>query len=160
LQALPVNEVKKLRDKSRDIRASIESSRGAQTVDVFELDLTVDIPEGKKFSLVFTNINKDSVRLTIDDESMTFDRSESGITTFEKGFGAKHHAPRPSGNSIHLNIFVDVSSIEIFTNDGEVVMTELLFPTAPFSIISVKHDKGVELKRALYYKIKSIWKRG
>ena len=158
LYASPVHEVIKLRGESKDVRTSIVSSRGAKAAEQFELDLMVDIPEGKKFSLVLSNVNKDSVKLTID-SSMIFDRSRSGIKNFEKDFGARHQAPRPIGNNIHLNIFVDASSVEVFANEGEVVMTELVFPNAPFDVISVTRDAVVEVKRAMYYKIDSIWKK-
>jgi len=53
---------------------------------------------------------------------------------------------------------VDTSSIEVFANDGEVVMTELVFPTAPYSTIEVQYDKGVEINQATLYKLRSVWK--
>jgi fructan beta-fructosidase len=41
-----------------------------------------------------------------------------------------------------IRIFLDASSIELFVNDGELVMTSLLFPTSPWTKIKVL--SGVE----------------
>lgn len=156
LLSTPVQEAASLRQESRNILAPLSSSQKVETGDLFELDIIMDIPAGKKCSLVLTNANKESVILSVDDE-MVFDRTHAGVVEFEKGFAAKHYAARPSGTRIRLNLFVDTSSIEVFANDGEVVMTELVFPTSPFSEISVNADQGVEIKEATLYRLKTIW---
>src|SRR5690606_32747548 len=125
------------------------------TGGMFELDLVVDAPSGKKFSLTLANENDDSVTLYCDDE-MLFDRTASGETGFEKGFAAKHRAVRPSGTCILLTVFVDASSVEIFANRGEVVMTELVFPATPYTRVLFQSDEGVEIKTATLYELRSI----
>jgi sucrose-6-phosphate hydrolase SacC (GH32 family) len=57
------------------------------------------------------------------------DRSESGATTFSDDFTLLHTAPLESENDIvKLHIIVDRASVEVFANDGLVVMTEQIFP--------------------------------
>jgi fructan beta-fructosidase len=36
-----------------------------------------------------------------------------------------------------VRIFLDASSIEVFVNDGELVLTSLLFPTSPWKKIGL-----------------------
>ena len=43
-------------------------------------------------------------------------------------------------NTYHLNIFVDKCSIEIFVDGGRISMTNLVFPTAPYTSIKFYSD--------------------
>ncbi len=59
-----------------------------------------------------------------------FGRAESGLTEFHKDFSLNHMAdlaPQEDG-TIKLNIILDKASVEIFANDGLVVMSEQIFP--------------------------------
>lgn len=65
------------------------------------------------------------------------DRTAAGESGFAAGFAAVHRAPyRPDG-PLTLDVHVDSTSVEVFVGEGEVVLTDLVFP-APGSI-------GVEL---------------
>jgi fructan beta-fructosidase len=59
------------------------------------------------------------------------DRSHSGNVSFHKAFPGIHHhvlTPRADGR-LTLHFFLDACSMELFVNDGDVVFTELLFPS-------------------------------
>jgi fructan beta-fructosidase len=57
------------------------------------------------------------------------DRTDSGFTSFSPSFPGRHEAPLPlTHGSIKLHLFLDWSSIEVFGNDGEAVITDLIFP--------------------------------
>lgn len=159
LHSFPVEEVMKLRRGSEDILSTLASGREMPVDSLFELELELDIPKGKKFAIVFENRKNESAVLDIGGD-MVFDRTASGNVGFEKGFGAKHVAVRPSGSAVKLHVFVDVSSIEVFANEGEVVMSELVFPSVPFSSISLRYDAGVAVRKATLHKLGSIWAGG
>ena len=57
------------------------------------------------------------------------DRSKSGKTDFHPAFAARHEAAlaSPAGR-VSLHVFVDRSSVEVFANGGEAVITNLIFP--------------------------------
>ncbi len=59
------------------------------------------------------------------------DRTHSGNTAWSPGFPARMTAPlkHPQVESIHLEIVVDSSSIEVFAEDGETVLTSLIYPS-------------------------------
>ncbi|MDE6573924.1 MAG: DUF4980 domain-containing protein [Muribaculaceae bacterium] len=75
--------------------------------------------------------------------TLSFDRRESGIVDFSQDFPAVTTAPTfEKSGKVSLRIFVDKSSIEVFGNGGKFVMTNLVFPTAPYSQLSVKAVGG------------------
>lgn len=88
--------------------------------------LTMSVREGARVTLLNDIGNK--VTIEIDADSLFFDRSNSGLVEFEEGFGVVHSMPLGAVKLEKMTVFVDISSIEIFLNDGELVMTELVFP--------------------------------
>ena len=74
------------------------------------------------------------------------DRKKSGIIDFSKDFAQKtSKAPRISKkDNLTVSLLIDKTSIEIFYDDGETVMTEIFFPTAPFDTLSI-HAENQEL---------------
>jgi sucrose-6-phosphate hydrolase SacC (GH32 family) len=62
---------------------------------------------------------------------LLLDRTRSGRVDFHPRFPGLHEAPlRPYDGHLKLRIFVDTSSIEVFANDGESVLTGLFFPSS------------------------------
>jgi fructan beta-fructosidase len=59
------------------------------------------------------------------------DRTHSGKTDWSAEFPARIWAPlkHPQANSIRLEIVVDRNSVEVFAEDGETVLTDLIFPS-------------------------------
>jgi fructan beta-fructosidase len=66
------------------------------------------------------------------------DRTRSGKTDWSPDFPARVSAPlrHPQANSIPIEIVVDSSSIEVFAEDGETVLTNLIYPSAASQGIS------------------------
>ncbi|WP_145323790.1 glycoside hydrolase family 32 protein [Paenibacillus xylanexedens] len=73
------------------------------------------------------------------------DRSRSGIGHFHELFLSRHTAElkEVNGNQ-RLRIFVDHSSVEVFANDGQAVITDLIYPDADCQGISV-HAENTDL---------------
>jgi fructan beta-fructosidase len=66
------------------------------------------------------------------------DRTNSGRHEFNAEFAAKHIAPRFAlTNTINLQVIIDKASIEIFADKGLTVMTDIFFPSTPYSMITV-----------------------
>ncbi|WP_258104099.1 glycoside hydrolase family 32 protein [Marinoscillum sp. MHG1-6] len=100
-----------------------------------------------------SNEKGEKVGFTISPESIAFDRSSSGQTDFGKGFAAMHSYENFLEDLRKVQIYIDRASIEIFINDGEFVMTELVFPTQPYSKFVISSGNA-EVKMA---KVSSIW---
>lgn len=62
---------------------------------------------------------------------LELDRTLSGRTDFHPRFPAVHGAPlRMEDGHLRLRVLVDTGSFEVFAEGGEVVLTDLVFPTA------------------------------
>lgn len=113
-------------------------ARKAKSVDII-LKNTSEERNGKKID------KEDKVVMTFDPESSTFvfDRSDSGVDNFSLEFPATTVAPTFTNDGyLHLDMYIDRSSIEIFGNDGKFAMTNLVFPTKPYDSIEISSSKG------------------
>lgn len=78
------------------------------------------------------------------------DRTFAGLHDFHTGFATKHFAPRISNNTKQfMNLIIDKTSIEMFGDNGLTVMTDIFFPTEPYTHISVK-SSDVKFKLAKF----------
>lgn len=81
---------------------------------------------------------------------VNLDRRASGETDFHEGFAAEHAASLPiAGGSVRLEVVVDESSVEVFAGDGEVVLTDLVFPGPLDDGLAVFAEGGEALVRHL-----------
>ncbi len=79
----------------------------------------------------------------IENEKLVLDRSRSGVS-FATEYGCERKCSY-KGKELKLQIFVDVSSIEIFVNDGEEVFTSRVFTKETSNGISIFSDKSVQV---------------
>lgn len=87
------------------------------------------------------------------------DRTKSAHTAFSAQFPSRTSAPLDlEKKQLKLHIFVDRSSIEVFGGDGQVVLTNLVYPKPDSAGISLKVD-GSELEsiRVDLWNLRSIW---
>ena len=57
-----------------------------------------------------------------------------------------------------IRLIIDVASIEIFINDGELSFTSIFFPTTKFDKISLFAEEGnCDLVDSKMYSLNSIW---
>lgn len=91
---------------------------------------------------------------------LVVDRAHSGQTGFSPAFAGMRQAPlTPVGGRIALHIFVDRSSIEVFGDDGAVVVTSLIFPepaSADLELEVYAVDGTVRLVSLELYRLHSI----
>ncbi len=66
------------------------------------------------------------------------DRRQSGQTDFHESFASIDSAPiRTLDGSYQLTIYVDRCSVEVFAQGGQVTLTELIFPSATSTDVSL-----------------------
>ncbi len=88
------------------------------------------------------------------------DRRKSGNTDFHPAFAGKHSGPlKPdSDGKIRIRILVDACSVEVFGNDGETVITDLVFPKRGSDQVEL-YTKGGECQVVIRVcRMKSVWK--
>ncbi|WP_332697709.1 glycoside hydrolase family 32 protein [Halalkalibacter lacteus] len=127
----PLPEVEKLRnDLTQYEDVLLEGKQELEGVlgDCLELDVTIDAKDASQFGLKLrVSEEQDEETVVSYDRAegfLTLDRNKSG-----KGLDGIRKAPvELKDNQLQLRIFMDKSSIEIFVNGGEKVMTSRIYP--------------------------------
>ena len=96
-----------------------------------------------KTEIELSNTKGENVIMNYDAQNHTFsmDRTKSGNTGFSEAFPCVTEAPT-YGTIKQLRIFIDNCSIEAFDAEGKMAMTNLVFPSEPYTIIKVKGGKA------------------
>ena len=64
------------------------------------------------------------------EQKVYLDRTHSGQNDFHSGFASLHAADLvPVNGNLRLHIFVDQYSVEVFANDGQVTLSDSIFPS-------------------------------
>ena len=87
--------------------------------------------------IIFKNNKEERIEIKCDMLNKTFsiDRSHSGSTGFSRHFPGVHTAPfiEDVPGTVGFKIYFDSTSVELITYDGLLSVTELIFPSEPFS---------------------------
>ena len=104
-------------------------------------EIVVDVKGTATIEL--SNMKGEQVTMNYDAQQQTFsmDRTKSGNVSFSEAFPCVTTAPT-YGNVRQLRLFIDRCSIEAFTADGKMAMTNLVFPSEPYNTIKVKGGKA------------------
>jgi fructan beta-fructosidase len=146
LASRPVKEMEELREKL----VTMEGKDMTLENELIELVLS---PKSADFSISFDNASGESLLIGKKEEELFIDRTRSGLTSFHDSFASIIKAPLNEIEVKKVRILLDRSSVEVFINDGQQVMTALVFPEQSYSDLSLE---GFEEKNKLYY-LKSIW---
>lgn len=104
----------------------------------------------RDFVLSLKNDKRDSLAIAMDGKNnlLTFDRRNSGLTDFKDNF-ASEVQEMPIGNlpegEVEIRILLDASSIELFVNQGQYVMTNQIFPNVPYAEMNIENMGDSEL---------------
>ena len=104
-------------------------------------EIVVDLKGAATIEL--SNPKGEKVVMEYDPKDRTFlmDRNLSGDTSFHKDFPARTIAP-VHGTLKQVRIFIDRSSVEVFDSEGKMAMSNLVFPSEPYSNLTVKGGKA------------------
>lgn len=105
------------------------------------------------------------IALEPDEKGMIFsgcvvvDRKKPGDISFNDFFSSRDCAQlKAINNKVKLHLFVDWSSIEVFGNDGEIAMTDLIFPDNLSDGLELFSNGGdVKLFSLNVYRLTPIW---
>lgn len=139
-------------DGKHDAGELIDDNRGS-----YELHVSINPLNAKKAGFILKNSKGENVKIYLDliDKKLVMDRVNSGLVDFgdrsvlhakEKHDNRKTNAINyvndfalatwgklPTDKKYDFRIFVDKCSVEIFLNGGKVAMTNLVFPTEPYT---------------------------
>lgn len=154
----PLADLKALREQPVTYKdQKIVQSREFPSVngEVFEMETEVDLTNAKTFAVSFRNSSSQETVLSYDKESklLKLNRDKSGRDLC----GEREVIVPLNNNLLKLHIFADKSSVEVFANDGQVVMSSRIYPEKHSAGIKFFTDGQVILKSLNFYKMKSIY---
>lgn len=114
--------------------------------------------EGLK--LLKGNSEETVIGVNRDQGTVYIDRTHSGNVGFNPKFPGSYAAPLGSRDgTIRLHVFVDACSVEAFVNDGERVLTSLVFPSSDSRGLEFfGTDADAKVRWMDVWTLKSIWK--
>lgn len=163
----PVAELKEIRgelfhwenesiEKNKNILSAIKAKS-------FELktDLNLKTCNDFHFTLRKGKSEKTIVGYNKKQHKFYLDRRKSGEDDFHENFAEIHELPLElNDDSLKLQIFVDWSSIEVFINNGEKTVTDLIFPKEESDSLELKVEQGtLKINNLDLYKLDSIWRK-
>lgn len=129
----------------------IENGKANLTQTVISLDLKKLKQEN--YTFVLSNLEGESLHFGLNNKEnyLFIDRSKAGKIDFSDKFASTISKAflKGSQKEATLKIILDKTSIEIFYNNGEKVMTEIFFLNKPFTNFSVTAKEKMEIKNLI-----------
>ncbi|KAJ6069096.1 glycosyl hydrolase [Penicillium canescens] len=111
-----------------------------------DIKLAFTINAGAKLSLAVRKATSEQTIIQYDqtNSSISVDRTTSGDISYDPAAGGVHSASlKPDGYGvIHLRVLVDICSVEVFGGEGEVVISDLIFPSETSDGLSLEVTGG------------------
>lgn len=164
LASAPSPEMLNLRDHSINKSTRFSVGKKVKTFSlptkndgICEIVMDLDTRRSSKVTMTLTNKQQEKVIMTYDAQNaqLSFDRTQSGLVNFSQDFPSVTVNPTYSENGkVSLRIFIDRSSIEVFEKEGRFVQTNLVFPTSPYTTLSLQSNGG--MTRVSNFKVYSL----
>ena len=161
---MPVPEIRNLYDKTYQWQNQF--IKGTYKIDelngdLYDMDVEVDVNRSSSFEIGLRNVTLyyDAVKKIVSCGDVPLEpawgRRDSPNENAANNLG---EAPlTPVNGKIKLRILLDRTSIEIFGNDGQVVITSCIMPDDNNKSYSFTSKEGVNLVSAKVYSLKSAW---
>jgi fructan beta-fructosidase len=143
----PIGELKALREKPQKISSG--------TMSVPTASLETDFTMATAGTWTITDAKNSSVVIGFDPVSkqVYIDRTKSANAGFSPDFPGRH-ASAITGRSIKVHAYLDQTTLELFFNDGERVMSERVYLSGPVKLMWKSKGKV----DGTVWQMKSIWK--
>ena len=162
----PVKELRSLRGAETlltgfDLDGEKTLSDDGLQGDVFEIEIEFEVKDATEVGIDVRKSVSQATRIGYrkQSEEVFVDRTKSGDSSFHPKFAGRHAAPlKPTDGRIKIHAYVDTSSVEVFAAEGEVVITDRIFPDPSAKEISVYSKGGTATVKSIrFWPLKSIW---
>ncbi len=151
LNNFPTKEISKLRTEPKTIanqtveKELIVSNLLPNKNGTYEIEMTL-IPQ-KSTSFGFELMNSKSEKLSfvfdLGAKTLKTNREKSGKVDFSENFKNGSVAPLLPKESYRIRLLIDKASAEIFVNDGQIVMSNIFFPTETMNNLKFFNNSGI-----------------
>ena len=164
----PVRELARLRVAHGRVRESAVAAANARLAGprfagpLLEFEVEFAVQGHGRFGLEVHRGEQERTRIECDPLAgrLVLDRTHSGKTDFHPAFADRQEAPlRVRDGRVRLHVLCDTSSVEVFANDGETVLTALVFPSPTstgWALFGKSDDTRVA--RLDVWRLKSAWR--
>ncbi|MGB0839054.1 MAG: glycoside hydrolase family 32 protein [Chitinophagales bacterium] len=168
----PVKELEQLRGKSKElgqIQLPENTEKDLTTLLPFSTTLSearfrFEAPVNgtvKEYGIILSNKQGDQTTIGFDVKKNQYfvDRTQSGKIDFSQRFDGKDVAPRlVRSRKTDFHLLLDRSSVELFADNGAVVMTECFFPNEDYNQMKLYTKGGnITLQSVQIQELKRIW---
>ena len=169
LTSLPISELDGLRIKSDITSVRMQSFNGEKEIPTRKISL---MQSEMLFGFELTSTPADTIGIILENnikekliigyskshKQFYIDRRAAGKSDFSTKFRGISTAEYDARPILKLHLFIDASSVEMFVDDGRVVMTNLVFPTEKYTHLKMfsKGGTGV-LNKAVIIGLSGIW---
>ena len=127
-----------------------------------EIQLVIDAGDAASCGIEVRRGASETTRIRYDagERRIWVDRTRSGEVDFHPAFAGRHGGPlrKQSPNRQTWHIFVDSSSVEVFADDGHLVITERIFPQPDSSGLRLWAEGGTARVQTIdVWELGSIW---
>ncbi|MFA0963386.1 glycoside hydrolase family 32 protein [Roseivirga sp. BDSF3-8] len=160
--SVPARELAQLRGEPVQFIITKDGAIKTASGGIYNLEMEISNGgnEMESFELHLTNAENDTLLVGYDavNKQLYIDRDKAGKTDFSDNFTGRQTAPfNPGRKMISLSLLVDTGSLELFVNQGELVMTSLFFTDNPLSHVTF-HSSGPKLMvYGRWFKLSAIW---
>lgn len=134
LKSLPVKSVESIMGQKSKISIN-EHGKEIKIASTSYIDFSF-VPSKEHCTLRFSNTKNEYIDIGFDPlkNEYSIDRTHAGSSDFSPIFAVKHVAPRlEKSDTIRWQIYLDVASVELFADGGLTTLTDIFFPSEPFS---------------------------
>jgi len=163
----PVRELESLRrEKVRIVNAGVAEAnrklRDAGTKgEVYEVEAELESGQADEIGFRLRKGKEVETLIGLDaaHHEVFVDRTSSGEVSFSNDFPGRFSAKVEQNTAIKLHVFVDRSSVEVFVNDGERVLSDRIYPPPGSDGIEVfAYGNGASVVSLTIWKLNSAWK--
>ncbi|HEY0742925.1 MAG TPA: glycoside hydrolase family 32 protein [Chryseosolibacter sp.] len=144
--------------KDTEVKDSLVLTNPQLNASLSVVSATVD---AKDFSFVLSNENGEEVVVGFEKSSNRFyiDRSKTGKNDFAAKYPLRVYAPRfATSDKVKVTMITDVSSVEVFFDDGISVLSALYFSNDPLSKLTLHAPAAINVSGIKAMPLKSVWR--
>lgn len=164
LKNYPIKNLDRLlveRESLGNINLEKEFVIDSSSFEMVDIKFSYNLKDDLMFKLSNEKGEAVTFEMAPEQNELRFNRDLSGKIDFNEAFasGSQKDTYRPIDEVQEIRLIVDRSSIEIFVNEGEHVFTNTIFPTAPFTILTLSSTGNSQLHNLKISDISGVWNK-
>src|SRR6266850_445699 len=134
-----------------------EAGISGDTVEI-QAELMPETSEEMGFRVRKGGAQETLVGISRSQKSVFIDRNKAGELSYSKESAGRHSGQIQQASRVKFQIFVDRSGVETFVNDGEITLTDRIYPLQRSGSIELYSLNGNgKIKSLSIWKLASVW---